>query len=312
MPAVNPDNYQVDVSLLNMETNEYYVFYVEKLQGRILFFPAKQKLEKIVNDVKVSVELNYVGSKILELLAHNAGNIVTRDEILGVAWEGRVVSSNSLNQSISMLRESLELESGQESIIVTVPRWGYKINAEVVSKDSFVNEDAPSVEETAPALAVGSSELEKPSELNVVGESVVRSETLPAIDNKARRRSKRYSRFWPIPLVGALILNVVYEFSPFFFDDGRPTISSGLDGSGKVKYVVGDGYSEETMRSDLKALVERVLKLSVSNEDKIIFNKMHEYYEVVCIDPNNFPVFIIFHGSQINNLTDEQILGCLK
>lgn len=296
-----------------METNECYVFYVEKLKGRILFFPARQKLEKIVNDVKVSVELNYAGSKILELLAHNAGNIVTRDEILGVAWEGRVVSSNSLNQSISMLRESLELESGQESIIVTVPRWGYKINAEVVSKDIFVNEEASSVEETTPALAVGSSDIEKPkSELDVVGEPIVRAEVAPAIDNKTRRKSKRYSRFWPIPLVGALILNVVYEFSPFFFDDGRPTISNGLDGNSKVKYVVGDGYSEDTMRSDLKSLVERVLKLSVSDDDKIIFNKMHEYYEVVCIDPNNFPVFIIFHGSQINNLTDEQILGCLK
>lgn len=296
-----------------METNECYVFYVERLKARILFFPAKQRLEKIVNDVKVSVELNYAGSKILELLAHNAGNIVTRDEILGVAWEGRVVSSNSLNQSISMLRESLELESGQESIIVTVPRWGYKINAEVVSKDIFVNEEASSVEETTPALAVGSSDIEKPkSELDVVGEPIVRAEVAPAIDNKTRRKSKQYSRFWPIPLIGALILNVVYEFSPFFFDDGRPTISSGLDGSNKVKYVVGDGYSEDTMRSDLKSLVERVLKLSVSDDDKIIFNKMHEYYEIVCIDPNNFPVFIIFHGSQINNLTDEQILGCLK
>jgi serine/threonine protein kinase len=64
-----------------------------------------------------------------ELLAH-AGEVVTKEELLEAAWPGLMVVDGSLATAVSKLRKAL----GDEHIIVTVPRVGYRMAVPVQSK----------------------------------------------------------------------------------------------------------------------------------------------------------------------------------
>jgi DNA-binding winged helix-turn-helix (wHTH) protein/tetratricopeptide (TPR) repeat protein len=62
---------------------------------------------------------------ILTLLVENAGEVVTRDEILGKVWSGTLVEEGNLSVHISKLRRSLGLGNG-ERFIETVSGSGYR------------------------------------------------------------------------------------------------------------------------------------------------------------------------------------------
>jgi len=64
----------------------------------------------------------------LELLRH-AGEVVTKDELLDAVWPGVNVVEGSLATAVSKLRKALG--GGEQDIIVTVPRIGYRLVAAV-------------------------------------------------------------------------------------------------------------------------------------------------------------------------------------
>ncbi|MGH8381637.1 winged helix-turn-helix domain-containing protein [Pseudomonas sp.] len=70
-------------------------------------------------------------SRILELLLMEPGAICSREAILEFAWDDRVVSAGSLNQSIFMLRNILG-DGKDHEIVITVPRRGYRFNSDQV------------------------------------------------------------------------------------------------------------------------------------------------------------------------------------
>ena len=70
------------------------------------------------------IELGYAGSRVLERLLRNPGEVVSREELLEYGWTNRVVSQGSLNQQIYVLRQILGDEKGR-NIIQTLPRRGY-------------------------------------------------------------------------------------------------------------------------------------------------------------------------------------------
>lgn len=86
----------------------------------------------IITDTQGSPEeitLARADSRALELLLMDPGAICSREDILAYAWEGRIVSAGSLNQSIFMLRNLLG-DSKDHEILITVPRRGYRFNSE--------------------------------------------------------------------------------------------------------------------------------------------------------------------------------------
>lgn len=96
-------------------------------------------------------------SRILELLLMDAGAICSREAILEFAWDDRVVSAGSLNQSIFMLRNILG-DGKDHEIVITVPRRGYRFNSDyVVPQAETEAEQAPAQpapEPSAPPAAV--------------------------------------------------------------------------------------------------------------------------------------------------------------
>ena len=100
-------------------------------EGVALFFPELYQLRLIKSGGEEKIDLGYSGSRLLERLARNPGEVVDRDELMGFAWAGRVVGQGSLNQQIYTLRQILADEKERE-IIQTLPRRGYLINPKFV------------------------------------------------------------------------------------------------------------------------------------------------------------------------------------
>ena len=64
-------------------------------------------------------------------LVQHAGTSLSKDELLGAIWPGRVVEENNLTQSISILRKVLGIEAEGHRYIATEPGRGYRFVADV-------------------------------------------------------------------------------------------------------------------------------------------------------------------------------------
>jgi DNA-binding winged helix-turn-helix (wHTH) protein len=63
--------------------------------------------------------------KVLITLFSRKGEVVTRDELVQLCWDGRVVGDDVINRSILLVRHLAEKAGGFE--IDTVPRTGYRL-----------------------------------------------------------------------------------------------------------------------------------------------------------------------------------------
>ena len=83
---------------------------------------------------------------LLALLVANPGRVLAKDELLAALWPKAVVTEGSLTQCVTELRAALG-DPG-ESLIKTVPRQGYRFDAEVVgdaSQELVPPQDKPSI-----------------------------------------------------------------------------------------------------------------------------------------------------------------------
>jgi DNA-binding winged helix-turn-helix (wHTH) protein/TolB-like protein/Flp pilus assembly protein TadD len=72
--------------------------------------------------------------KAIETLVHlvlNAGQTVTKDQLLRTVWPDTVVEENNLTQNISALRRAFGEKLGEHRFIVTIPGRGYRFVAPV-------------------------------------------------------------------------------------------------------------------------------------------------------------------------------------
>ncbi len=74
--------------------------------------------------------------KAIETLVHlvlNAGQTVTKDQLLRTVWPDTVVEENNLTQNISALRRAFGEKLGEHRFIVTIPGRGYRFVAPVTA-----------------------------------------------------------------------------------------------------------------------------------------------------------------------------------
>lgn len=75
-----------------------------------------------------------IGPQVFDLLLHlvqNRSRLVTKDDLLGVVWRGRIVSESTLTSHINAARKAIG-DSGQEQrLIRTIPRKGFRFAGEV-------------------------------------------------------------------------------------------------------------------------------------------------------------------------------------
>lgn len=71
--------------------------------------------------------------KLLETLALHAGNVLSREQLTNLVWEGRIIGNNSLPNAIHALRLALDDDGKNQRIIKTIPKRGYLLEKEYCS-----------------------------------------------------------------------------------------------------------------------------------------------------------------------------------
>lgn len=253
----------------------------------VIFQPTRQSLIFVGESPVTRVDMGFAPSRLLELLIRQADTIVEREEILAYAWPDRVVTQSSLNQAVKSVREWLGDDSGRD-IIQTVPRRGYQFN---------------------------SSFLTTPGELPVVAEPDLDASTPSPNPSTTSWVFSRYS--WP--LVNAALLLLVIALGGSFlwrldwdllWTPGLVTSEQRIE-TQRLLYTAPDQVHLEALQAELAPLRERLLSLA-DTPGTLLFNRMHEFYEIMCIDQDSAAEFLIFNKSQLSSVTDKQLLECLK
>ncbi len=81
---------------------------------------------------------------LLAYLCENPGRSIGRDELLSAVWHGQIVSDNSINRAIVLLRKALRDDTKARRYIATIPKLGYRLIAEVVGVEQSAATATPS------------------------------------------------------------------------------------------------------------------------------------------------------------------------
>jgi DNA-binding winged helix-turn-helix (wHTH) protein len=104
------------------------------LNGSIKFNPELCEIS-IVNENENCITLSKPATRLLEELIRQSKTVVSRDELIKKVWDdyGFTPSNNNLYMAISELRKSIRILGDRSEMIVTVPRSGIKIQADIES-----------------------------------------------------------------------------------------------------------------------------------------------------------------------------------
>jgi len=86
--------------------------------------------------------------QVLVALHRAKGRVVSREDLLELCWEGRIVGDDSLNRSVSQLRKALADEDGVS--VDTIPRVGYRLRFDAGPAKALPAQTTP---ETSPRLS---------------------------------------------------------------------------------------------------------------------------------------------------------------
>lgn len=98
------------------------------------------------------VRLEPKAIELLIFLAQRAGDVVSREELLGTLWPGVVVGDNALTQVVTKLRKALGDTARRPTYIEAISKRGYRLIAAVEQSDRRVQ---PGPESPAEAIGVG-------------------------------------------------------------------------------------------------------------------------------------------------------------
>lgn len=102
----------------------------------------------LLDGENIPIQLSKPGCRLLNELVTHSGMTLTRDELLQNVWgnHGLIPSSNNLSNHISFLRKIFS-QLGLEDIIITSPREGFRLDAEVLIVGESQCEQQEKIEE---------------------------------------------------------------------------------------------------------------------------------------------------------------------
>jgi cholera toxin transcriptional activator len=246
------------------------------------FYPALYQLTLVKSGIEEKIDLGYSGSRLLERLLQEPGEVVSRDELMNHAWADRVVGQGSLNQQIYTLRQVLGDEKSRE-IIQTLPRRGYLLNpSHLVYPPSI--EDIGAVDEPIAASPPGQAFLQRHS----------------------RRRGSWLALLGSLGLVAAGLFVGLYLFSlPARLHSSELNL-----GQVSVLYVDQDEQRLQQLILDTHGLARRLAELSDKPAELILGNS-GGFFELLCMQPGGGARSLMVHDSQLSQLADAQLTRCL-
>ncbi|MBD2837706.1 winged helix-turn-helix domain-containing protein [Pseudomonas sp. JM0905a] len=244
-----------------------------------------------------AVTLSYSESRLLQLLLDSPGETRSRNEIMEYAWDNRVVAAGSLNQAIFTLRNLIE-DGTDHELLQTVPRRGYRFNAQCVVDDS-----AP---ESAAAIADAPTAIEPVEAVPAAAAPATVRENLLA----GLLRSPKLL----VPAYGAMfcLLALVALYRLGVFDGAVSDLMVEDVAAGPTTFhFVGDSAEEiARMREAFKPALD-------AREDglagHIWINRSNRLYDLSCVRPDGATENLIFlEDNPMANLQLEMVRRCMR
>lgn len=249
------------------------------------FYPALYQLTLVKGGIEEKIDLGFSGSRLLERLVRNPGEVVDRDELMSHAWSGRVVGQGSLNQQIYTLRQILNDEKARD-IIQTLPRRGYLINPNYV--DVSLEMVTPAIpDEVAPAAPANSDQQ--------------RLAPTP-------RRWNLSTILTPIALLGVLSL-LVQGASLIRNQSSDPATAQ----PAKLLTITYSSHSSDELAQllPLGEDLSRRLAPSVTQPLHLVVGLHEQTMDVVCLRADGSARTLHIHQDRLGQLTDADLTGCL-
>lgn len=312
----------------------------------ICFYPSLFQLIIESNGVAERVDLGYAGSRLLERLLRDPGEVVPREDLMGFAWPDRVVGQGSLNQQIYSLRQIFCDEKGRD-IIQTLPRRGYQFNpnyvigreydalpaAEPAPGAGLSNEPAPIEQASTEALALPKTEADEStprpdpaSEPQPEPEPAVvpppMAHPYPADESdrgSAQTESKSASQpmtntasIWPAAALFVVALLIGLGISASIESKHPDLLTRDLEaGHVTLTLMAADAATLDAVERDTEALLQRIATLSQKPADLAL--DWHDgYLKLFCQRSAGDTSWLMFHQSQLDQLADEQLVQCLS
>lgn len=264
------------------------------------FDRALYQLVLIHEEGEETLDLGFSGSRVLERLLQVPGEVVSRDELMNYAWEGRVVGQGSLNQQIYTLRQALF--DSRSQIIQTLPRRGYLFNPQYL----IVDEAAPAIAEVPAPVAVAP---EAPATLLV---------ELPAPSTTAAQsaaKPARRARSWQAAALAGTGMMVLLGLATLGFrlaSTPTPSFTQRLDLNGlEVLYVEKSQRMLDSLVKETRLLVDTMSDMSTEST-RLIVNMSPGFYEIRCLQGDGRVNWLKVHKSQIQTIPSNHLQGCLQ
>ncbi len=246
------------------------------------FYPALYQLTLVKSGIEEKIDLGYSGSRLLERLLQEPGEVVSRDELMNHAWADRVVGQGSLNQQIYTLRQILGDEKSRE-IIQTLPRRGYLLNPNYLVYP-------PSIDDIG--------EVSEPLDTPVPA---------PAF----WRRHSRQRTSWLILLSIFGLIGIALFMALYNISQPKDLHSSEMNlGPLHVHYIDQDSQRLQQLILQTHGLTSRLAVLA-SKPASLVLRLHGGFYELLCLQPNGGARSLMLHESQLNQVADAQLSRCL-
>lgn len=263
-------------------------------KGTATFYSESNKIKLPQN---IEIDLGHSAGKTFQLLIFNAGQVISRQDLFDHAWEGRVVTQNSLNQVIAQLREAIG-DNVDKVVIRTVSRQGYVLGSMYI-KEEIINNS-----ETTPMIAdnyMPSTPKFSPQSLSKASELIHPLMTMT--------RLPRHIYYIAITLCSLSIWLVKIDWSLLWPPD--ISISTQTFEKTQIIHVAPTDFSLKNQKAQTDKLAHT---LSAQNfrEKIIVINDSLGYYDIFCLKAKEAPRFIILSKKFSIDLFPKFAERCLK
>lgn len=246
------------------------------------FYPSLYQLTLVKSGIEEKIDLGYSGSRLLERLLQEPGEVVSRDELMNHAWADRVVGQGSLNQQIYTLRQVLGDEKSRE-IIQTLPRRGYLLNPNHLVYP-------PSIDD-----------------IGAVSEPLDEPVPPPAF----LHRHSRQRASWLILLSLFSIIGIALFIALYNVSQPEDLHSSEMNlGPLNVRYIDQNPQRLQQLILQTHSLTSRLTVLT-RKPANLILRQQGGFYELLCLQANGGARSLMLHESQLSQVADAQLSRCL-
>ncbi|WP_157835565.1 winged helix-turn-helix domain-containing protein [Photorhabdus australis] len=210
----------------------------------IVVFDPKEKTLALFNNPLNTVKLSNPASRLFLELIKNNGETIPREDLLKNVWEdyGFTGSNSNLNSYISEIRKNLSSLSADLTIIKTIPKVGFRLEADI--QVSLL--ESPEEENSTDIIISDLHRKDRPREGEPEGENcILKEHGSNYVNNRLKSRI----------FLGIAFIFLLLSFYVFYFSKRTVEIFqepySYLYTTGKCKVFSLDyklGYSKETLR----------------------------------------------------------------